>query len=127
MIRTTHDIHMHSAEEEAAHQFRKRLMFERILFIYLYESYLTRENKKSTAEAMEETLSYMNEHYMVDLTLPTLARRAGLSVGHYTVLFKKLTGTTMTHYLHTLRIEKATCPIFIFDMFETNIIRYDSN
>ncbi|MBD0384009.1 AraC family transcriptional regulator [Paenibacillus sedimenti] len=106
LIRTTHDISMHSAQEEAAHQFRMRMMFERILFIYLYESRITHE-KKSSFESIEETLSYINEHYMVELTLPMLARRAGMSVGHYTVLFKKHTGTTMTSYLHTLRVEKA--------------------
>ncbi|WP_307551430.1 helix-turn-helix domain-containing protein [Paenibacillus sp. V4I5] len=106
LIRTTHDLHPLTAEEEAAHIFRKRIMLERILFIYLYESQLTQE-KKSSAESIEETLSYMNEHYMVELSLPMLARRAGMSIGYFTVLFKKHTGATMMNYLYTLRIEKA--------------------
>jgi YesN/AraC family two-component response regulator len=106
LLRTTHEIHTHSVDEEAAQQFRKRMMLERILFIYLYESRI-REDLKSSADSLEETLSYMNEHYMLKLTLPMLARRAGISEGHYTVLFKKHTGKTMTHYLHELRIEKA--------------------
>ncbi|AFH64729.1 AraC family transcriptional regulator [Paenibacillus mucilaginosus] len=93
-------------EEEAAQRFRMRLMLERILFICLYESQAQTE-KHSSAEAIEETLSYINEHYMLKLTLPMLARRAGMSGGHYTVLFKRHTGMTLTAYLHRLRIEKA--------------------
>ncbi|NEW07927.1 helix-turn-helix transcriptional regulator [Paenibacillus sp. SYP-B3998] len=120
LIRTTQNIHPHSIEEEAAQQFRKRLMFERILFIYLYESHMTYE-KKSSAESIEETLSYMNEHYMVALTLPMLARRAGMSTGHYTVLFKKRTGTTMTSYLHTLRIEKAKLLLLQSDLLAKEV------
>jgi AraC-like DNA-binding protein len=106
LLRTTHEIHTYSVDEDAAQQFRKRMMLERILFIYLYESRI-REDIKSSTGSLEETLSYINEHYMLKLTLPMLARRAGISEGHYTVLFKRHTGKTMTHYLHELRIEKA--------------------
>jgi len=106
LLRRTRDTILHTAEDEAIFQVRKRMMFERILFIYLYESRIT-QVKKSAFESIEETLSYMTEHYMVELSLPMLARRAGMSVGHYTVLFKKHTGTTMTAYLHALHIEKA--------------------
>ena len=106
LIRTLCEVHPHSAEEEEAQHVRKRLIMERLLFIFIYETYLL-DNKKSSAAAMEETLSYMNEHYMLKLTLPMLARRAGMSEGHFTVLFKKCTGMTMTRYLRRLRIEKA--------------------
>jgi YesN/AraC family two-component response regulator len=106
LIRTTYEISTHSLDEDAAQQFRKRLMLERILFIYLYESY-SREDLKSSTDSIEETLSYINEHYMLKLTLPMLAQRAGMSTGHYTVLFKRHTGETMTTYLNNLRVEKA--------------------
>jgi AraC-like DNA-binding protein len=106
LIRTIEEIHTRSEDEEAAQQFRKRMILERILFIFLYESHM-RQEEKSSVDSIEETLSYMNEHYMLKLTLPLIARRAGMSEGHYTVLFKKHTGTTMTAYLRKLRIEKA--------------------
>jgi YesN/AraC family two-component response regulator len=106
LLRTTEEIHPLSDEEIAAQTIRKRMMLERILFIYLYESHLT-QDKKSSSESIEEILSYMNEHYMLELSLPMLARRAGMSVGYFTVLFKKQTGMTMMNYLYTLRIEKA--------------------
>ncbi|MGG1518625.1 AraC family transcriptional regulator [Paenibacillus oryzisoli] len=106
LIRTTEEIPTSTAEEEAKQSYRKRMMLERILYIYLHESDLSHE-KKTAAEAIEGTLSYINEHYMLELTLPMLARRAGMSVGYFTVLFKKTTGTTLMNYLYTLRIEKA--------------------
>ncbi|WP_282938580.1 AraC family transcriptional regulator [Paenibacillus sp. RC67] len=106
LIRTTEDIDTPSEEAHLVQQVRKRLILERILFIYLYETQWTQEDKSSAA-SMEESLSYMNEHYMLKLTLPMLAERAGMSVGHYTVLFKTLTGDTMSHYLRRLRIQKA--------------------
>ncbi|KRE47828.1 AraC family transcriptional regulator [Paenibacillus sp. Soil522] len=97
-----------SAEEEVdvAQRFRLRLMLERVLYIYLYESGMKKE-EKSAEQAIEDTISYMNEHYMLMLTLPMLAMRAGMSEGHFTVLFKKYTGATMTTYMRKLRIEKA--------------------
>jgi len=106
LIRMTEDIHAPSGEEQLVQQVRKRLLLERILFIYLYETQWTQEDK-SSAVSMEKSLNYINEHYMLKLTLPMLAERAGMSVGHYTVLFKNLTGTTMSLYLRRLRIQKA--------------------
>ncbi|MDR6882934.1 AraC family transcriptional regulator [Bacillus sp. 3255] len=120
LLRTTQDLHPLTAEKEAAHTFRKRMMLERILFIYLYESHLT-QDKKSSLEAVEEILSYMNEHYMLELTLPMLARRAGMSVGYFTVLFKKRTGMTMMNYLYTLRIEKAKQMFLQTDMLAKEV------
>jgi AraC-like DNA-binding protein len=106
LIRTAEEIHTHSEAEEAAQQFRKRMILERILFIFLYESRM-QQDEKSSSQSVEETLSYINEHYMLKLTLPLIARRAGMSEGHYTVLFKQHTGMTMSSYLRKLRIEKA--------------------
>ncbi|MFC5469289.1 helix-turn-helix domain-containing protein [Cohnella suwonensis] len=96
-----------SEDAAALQRFKMRAMLERVLFIFLYESRF-RNKRTSAADAIDETLSYINEHYMNKLTLPLLAERAGMSEGHYTVLFKKHTGMTMTAYLRKLRIEKAS-------------------
>lgn len=93
-------------EEAYAERFRERLMLERILYIYLYESSM-KKKKKTTISIIEETVSYLNQHYMLEIKLPLLAERAGLSVGHFSVLFKQQTGTTVKAYLLKLRIEKA--------------------
>lgn len=106
MLRITEPELSAAEEGDEARRFRLRLMLERILYIYLYESGMKKE-EKSAEQAIEDTISYMNEHYMLMLSLPMLANRAGMSEGHFTVLFKKYTGTTMTTYMRRLRIEKA--------------------
>lgn len=106
LIRTAADIDTPEDGDKAAQQFRMRMILERILFIFLFESKMRQEDK-SSIESIDDTISYMNEHYMLKLTLPMLARRAGMSEGHYTVLFKKQTGFTLTAYLRRVRIEKA--------------------
>jgi AraC-like DNA-binding protein len=93
-------------EVDAAQRFQLRLMLERILYIYLYESGM-KIGEKSVEQLLEDTVSYMNEHYMLKITLPMLSRRVGMSTGHFTVLFKKHTGVTMTCYMRRFRIEKA--------------------
>ncbi|KON89978.1 hypothetical protein AF332_26250 [Sporosarcina globispora] len=104
-IRTLHN-NKDTNEDPEVQLIRERLMLERILYIYLYESAKKKETK-TTMSLIKETVSYLNEHYMLDIKLPQLAERAGLSVGHYTVLFKKLTDMTVKSYLLKLRIEKA--------------------
>lgn len=106
LVRTSLEIDTYTAEEAAAQQVRKRMIMERILFIFLYETHMTQVDKSSAA-SIEETVSYIQEHYMLKLTLPMLAQRAGMSEGHYTVLFKQLTGATLTRYLRGIRIDKA--------------------
>ncbi len=106
LIRTIDQLHTLSEDEVASQRFRMRAMLERVLFIFLHESRI-RHKQKSKTDTIDETISYINEHYMDKITLPMLAERAGMSEGHYTVLFKKQTGTTMTNYLRSLRIGKA--------------------
>ena len=93
-------------EMESAQIFRERLMLERMLYIYMSESSM-KKNNNPTMRLVDETISYIHQHYMLDINLSALAKRAGLSVGHYTVLFKQRTGTTVNAYLVTVRIDKA--------------------
>ncbi|WP_168121818.1 AraC family transcriptional regulator [Paenibacillus sp. HB172176] len=106
LLRMAEGNYSFAEREEPAQRFRMRLMLERILFIYLYETDL-REQEASRLDGIDESLAYMKEHYMLKLTLPLLAGRAGMSEGHYTVRFKSRTGLTMTQYLRRLRVEKA--------------------
>lgn len=93
-------------EEAEAQRFRNRMMLERILSFFMYESRLNEERRNSDAQ-IEKSVHYLEEHYMLKLTLPMLAERAGLSTGHYGVLFKERTGMTPSRYLKRLRVEKA--------------------
>lgn len=95
-----------SGEAKEAHCFRNRMMLERILSFYMYETRLS-EDRPSTDLQIEQSIQYIEDHYMLKLTLPLLSKRAGLSIGHYSVRFKKRTGQTFSSYLKLLRIEKA--------------------
>lgn len=95
-----------SEEEAEAQHFRNRMMLERILSFYMYESRWS-EERWTSGTRIEKSVHYIEEHYMLKLTLPMLAERAGLSTGHYSVLFKERTGMTVSLYLKRLRVEKA--------------------
>lgn len=106
LIQAQADMPGMDAEEAAAQHFRNRMMLERIMSFYMYESRLSEELRGSGSQ-IEKSIQYIEEHYMLKLTLPMLAQRAGLSQGHYSVLFKEKTGMTMSRYLKLLRIRKA--------------------
>ncbi|WP_438447755.1 helix-turn-helix domain-containing protein [Gorillibacterium sp. sgz5001074] len=60
-----------------------------------------------TTAAIEHTQDYMTSHYQEPLTLEGLAQMAGLSVSHYSRLFKKSIGYSPIEYLTHLRIDRA--------------------
>lgn len=56
---------------------------------------------------IDNTLRYMTEHYSRKLSLAELADYSGLSVSHFSAIFKKVTGYSPVDYLIHLRITKA--------------------
>lgn len=61
----------------------------------------------STSLAIEATIDYIVSQYKKKLTLEELASMAGLSVSHYSRLFKKYTGHSPIDYLNHLRMDRA--------------------
>jgi len=91
---------------EGAEQFRQRLLFERILYI-LVKDMASIERKEDTLGSIEDTIHYVDQHYMLNLTLETLAGKAGVSVSYYSRMFKTLQGVSFSDYLTGLRISRA--------------------
>ncbi|PYI50694.1 AraC family transcriptional regulator [Paenibacillus flagellatus] len=60
-----------------------------------------------TTAVIELTQDYMVQHYREPLTLESLATMAGLSVSHYSRLFKKVIGYSPIDYLTHLRMDRA--------------------
>lgn len=56
---------------------------------------------------IEVAIVLMQEKLLEDLSLEAMARAAGLSVGHFSHLFRKFTGQSPVEYLIKLRIERA--------------------
>jgi AraC-like DNA-binding protein len=91
---------------------RKQIGYKEIMRGYLIELLViifrlqmqTCENK---SHKIMEALDYINTHFSQDIKLELLASISNASVTNFCRLFKSLTGTTVTHYIQTLRIEEA--------------------
>jgi hypothetical protein len=53
---------------------------------------------------VDTTISYMNSHYSEKITIEVLAELVNRSTGHFSKVFKTITGTTPMEFLNTIRI-----------------------
>jgi AraC-like DNA-binding protein len=73
-----------------------------------FQNPYVRLNKQSEyIEKFNAVLDYIDNHYMEDITLETVAKSAGFSKYHFTRLFKQYTETTFYDYLCYKRIKIA--------------------
>jgi AraC family transcriptional regulator, transcriptional activator for feuABC-ybbA operon len=84
---------------------RKILMME--FFLTILQDLRAQKLTGDTTAAIEITQDYMVQHYQEPLTLEALAHMAGLSVSHYSRLFRKLIGYSPIDYLTHLRMDRA--------------------
>lgn len=68
---------------------------------------LITERKASYNKKMLEVIRYINEHYMDDLSVETLARRFFFSRYHLMRQFKEATGYTLHNYINNKRLLAA--------------------
>nr|WP_010272727.1 AraC family transcriptional regulator [Paenibacillus senegalensis] len=85
---------------------RRKLLIQELMLTIL----LDLRSQKITGDtnaAIDKTQDYISWHYREPLTLELLAQMAGLSVSHYSRLFKKSTGYSPIDYLTHIRIDRA--------------------
>lgn len=63
--------------------------------------------KKNNYKAIENTINYIKENPAADLSLETIASKAGFSPIHFHNVFKASTGKTLREYVEEQRIKKA--------------------
>lgn len=56
---------------------------------------------------IQQAVSYMNEHFVEQITLKGLAKQLSFSTNYLGMLFKKQMGCTFNEYLNTLRLKHA--------------------
>ncbi|MFE4569740.1 ABC transporter substrate-binding protein [Paenibacillus chitinolyticus] len=71
----------------------------------LYEELASRE--RAGRSWLEQSVSFMQAHFVEDLTRDQLAERANVSPEHFSRAFRKYTGRTFNEYLTLLRIRGA--------------------
>jgi AraC-like DNA-binding protein len=85
---------------------RRRLILQEF-FLTLVLDFRAQKITGDTTATIELTQDYMVGHYQEPITLEGLAQMAGLSVSHYSRLFKKIIGYSPIDYLTHLRVDRA--------------------
>ena len=71
------------------------------------EASRARAGKDLTDQRLRRVLDYMEHHFAEDISLQTLAREAGISLFHFTRLFKAKLGVTPHRHVVRLRMQQA--------------------
>lgn len=77
------------------------------LFYNNHLSLVMNSNTPNVSSHIKYCVDYINENYMDNLSLYELAKKAGLSEGHFCRLFKSFTGFTPFNYINRQRISKS--------------------
>jgi len=70
-------------------------------------SYVNTGTEQSTTPIIEITKKYIEEHYMEQISLSTLAQICFVSPSYLCTLFKKKTGLSIIDYINEIRVENA--------------------
>lgn len=71
-----------------------------------------KESKRSIVLfELQQLLSYLDKHYIDDITLAFAANKMNFSQSHFSKVFKKLTGINFLTYLNFIRIEHAVAQL----------------
>ncbi len=65
------------------------------------------DNRRSFRLVIKQACDYAEKNYMQEISLSHIAEYVGLSVSHFSALFKQHTGDSFVNYLNGIRIDKA--------------------
>lgn len=75
--------------------------------LYLTELMEKYQSKKTAADAIGQTIAFIQKHFNQDISADQTAAYAGMSVSYFSLLFKQVTGVTFLDYVTNCRVEKA--------------------
>ncbi|MRN51708.1 AraC family transcriptional regulator [Paenibacillus monticola] len=103
MIRLIEDLFINKGDTDDIPFFKQQLRFQELL-LFLFEHNSPSEHNFSPAQSVESTITYLQNHYMDNITVRQLAEQANVSSWQYTPIFQKLTGKKPLDFLTELRI-----------------------
>ncbi|ACT03125.1 AraC family transcriptional regulator [Paenibacillus sp. JDR-2] len=93
-------------EEKGMEWFSRRMLFTELVGMLLQHNSGEKAASGSLPSA-ERSVAFMEEHYMLQLSVKHLAEQAGMQPGQYALMVKQLTGSAPLEYLNQLRIKHA--------------------
>ncbi len=98
-------------EQESSYedgQLLQRLYLSQMLLLLArYKQDVKRQKISATYRLILEAAQYISQHYDQDLTLEILAQKYAISPGHFSKLFKRVTGVKVSEYITMARITAA--------------------
>lgn len=93
--------------KDAGYDLKTHYGFQRLLFELLVSRHESNMREDTNAKLINESLNYIKTHIHEPLDRDKLARMVAVTPSYYSVLFKKYTGHTLTHYIHKLRLDRS--------------------
>ncbi|MGE7827346.1 AraC family transcriptional regulator [Paenibacillus sp. NPDC093718] len=104
------DIHRLSESTAGFRQERMTLRIQEMMYViadWCQDAVQDQDSISEKERHVQHVVSFVEEHYMQDLTLERIAREMHITKHYLSSLFKEVTGTTVFKYLYHRRINQA--------------------
>ncbi|MFC0470072.1 AraC family transcriptional regulator [Halalkalibacter kiskunsagensis] len=107
-------IHTLRKKRGATVAMKRKLLFLDLL-LTIIQDFRSQRITGNTTNAIDATVDYLTANYQDNITVDVLAKQAGMSVSHYSRLFKKYIGYSPMDYLRHVRMDRAKELIVLSD------------
>lgn len=90
-----------------AHMRMRGMFFEIVAELMFTRDLSFSSTEKSHRFMVDRAVKYINEHYRENITVPMLADMVGMSGKYFGVIFKRVTGRTVSEYTMQVRMQKT--------------------
>lgn len=105
IVSNVKELYLHRLPDRETRHVQNQMLFHQII-LQLLELQET-INTVSEQPSMERSITYLENHFSEKIRREHLASIAGVSLSHYSTLFKHLTGFSQSEYLSRLRVHRS--------------------